>query len=85
MTTIEDWLIDPCVRAEGLRRAYLALISGQQAYEVEYLANGVTRRLRYSQADLSRLESEWRAAEHECAGTTGQRIATIRLATSKGV
>jgi hypothetical protein len=80
-----DNFTDPCLRAQELRRAFLALISGQHAYEVTYLSNGVTRTLRFSQADLSRLEIEMRAAEQECAGTTGRRVSTVRLVTSKGV
>jgi hypothetical protein len=80
---VEWW--DACARAEALRDAYFNLLSGQLASEVEFLANGVTRRVRYSQTDLARLETEWRAAAGECEGTTGRRIHTVRLSTSKGV
>ena len=45
----------PVPRADVLRRAYYALLSGQLAVEPEYLANGVSRRVRYSQVGLSRL------------------------------
>ena len=80
-----DWIADPCLRADVLRRAYYALVSGQLAVETEYLSNGVARRVRYSQVDISRLEMELRAADAECAGITGRRVSTIRLATSKGI
>ena len=80
-----DWLGEPCLRADVLRRAYYGLLSGQLAVETEYVANGVQRRVRYSQVDISRLEMELRAADAECAGTTGRRVSTIRLATSKGI
>jgi hypothetical protein len=55
------------------------------AASVEYLANGVTRRVTYARSDLARLETEMRAAAGECEGTTGRRVNTIRLSTSKGI
>ena len=88
MSATIDWT-DPCQRAETLRRAYYRLVSGQQESEVEYQANGVTRRVRYSQADLSRLFDETRAAEAECAVAQGLatalRVRSIRFNPTKGV
>jgi hypothetical protein len=84
MALAVDWT-DACERADALRSAYFRIIAGAQESEVEYLANGVTRRVRYSQSDLDRLETELRVAEQECQGTTGRRISTVRLSTSKGV
>jgi hypothetical protein len=83
MTAPVDWW-DSCARAERLRDAYFNLLSGQLAASVDYLANGVTRRVTYARSDLARLETEMRAAAAECEGTTRRRVTTIRLATSKG-
>lgn len=87
MATPVDWT-DACARAEALRSAYYALLSGQLASSVSYLANGVSREARFSQTDRAALLTELRAAEHECAAATGtppMRVSTIRLATFKGV
>jgi hypothetical protein len=84
MTAPVDWW-DACQRAEVLRGAYYTLLSGQLAASVDYLANGVTRRVTFARSDLARLETEWRAAAAECEGTTGRRVNTIRLSTSKGI
>lgn len=88
MATAVDWL-DPCARADALRVAYFALLSGQLASSVSYMTNGVTRETRFSQTDRAALLMELKAAEHECAAMSGTppatRISTIRLATSKGL
>lgn len=87
MATPVDWT-DACARAEALRSAYYALLSGRMAASVAYLANGVNRETRFSQTDRAALLMELRAAEHECAATTGTppvRVSTIRLITAKGL
>jgi hypothetical protein len=64
--------IDQCVRAEQLRGVRDALISGQATAEYESdSGNGVKRRVKYSNADLPRLEIEIRRAEEACDLTTG--------------
>lgn len=79
---------DACQRADALRVAYYSLLSGRLASSVAYLANGVSREVRFAQSDRAALLVELRAAEQECAamsGTPPSRISTIRLATSKGL
>lgn len=65
-----DWS-DPCARADVLRTAYYELISGRQAYEIAYVANGVSRTVRYSVIDMKLLLQELRDAEVACAGESG--------------
>jgi hypothetical protein len=79
-----DWP-DPCARAETLRSAYYRLLSGTQEMEVAYTANGVERRVKYSQGNLEILRTELAAAEQQCTGAYGSRCHTIRLSTSKGI
>ena len=78
-----DWS-DPCKRADALWEAYNRLISGQQESDVTYMANGVTRRVRYGTANLDRLLNEIRAAEGECAEMTGQGVRRRRYAIIAG-
>jgi hypothetical protein len=70
-------LDDPCDVYKRLRRAYLDLISGTATQSVEYLANGVQRRVSYSQADLSNLKVEMERARAECMGIRGRRFAIV--------
>ena len=72
MATI-DWS-DPCARAAALWAAYNRLISGAQESDVTYSANGVNRRVSYSNANLDRLLNEYRAAENECALQSGKPV-----------
>lgn len=63
-----DWT-DPCARFAALNDAYMLLISGGQTQTVEYLANGVTRRVGFSKADLGTLRLEMERARQECSGS----------------
>ncbi len=62
-STEADWE-NPCERADVLKAAFYRLLAGQQEMEVEYLANGVTRRIKYSQSDINALQAEIRALDH---------------------
>lgn len=76
---------DPCGRAKALRRIRDRLITGQQEFEIEYRANeGVGRRLRYSQADMSRLDAEIAEAMAACAAETGEAPRARRFAIQAG-
>jgi hypothetical protein len=75
---------DPCARADALWAAYNRLISGQQESDVTYSANGITRRVRYSNANLDRLLNEIRAAENECALQEGEKPRRPRFAITGG-
>ena len=81
-----DWT-DPCQRADALREAFYALLAGEKAVSTSYMANGVSREVRFGQSDLATLERELRLAEQLCAGggTAPRRINTIILSTSKGL
>jgi hypothetical protein len=78
-----DWS-DPCARAAALWDAYNRLISGQQESDVTYSANGVNRRVSYSNANLDRLLNEYRAAENECALLSGKPVRWRRFAITAG-
>jgi hypothetical protein len=78
-----DWS-DPCARAAALWDAYNRLISGQQESDVTYSANGVNRRVSYSNANLDRLLNEYRAAENECALQSGKPVRWRRFAITAG-
>jgi hypothetical protein len=66
------------MRAQALRDARFRIISGSHEFEFEYRSLDTTRRIRYSQADLSRLEDEIRRAEAECAALNGLPAPTGR-------
>lgn len=83
MATSPNWS-DPCERAAALWEAYNRLISGQQESDVTYMANGVTRRVRYSTASLDRLLNEIRTAENECALEQGEPVRRRRFAITAG-
>ena len=83
MTTPIDW-DDNCARAAALRQAYYELISGRQAYEISYTANGVARTVRYSVIDMKLLLQEIRDAETLCAAETGVPVARRRYAITAG-
>ena len=78
-----DWS-DPCARAKALWDAYNRLISGSQESDVTYSANGVNRRVSYSNANLDRLLNEYRAAENECALLSGKPVRWRRFAITAG-
>lgn len=75
---------DPCERAQYLWDAFNRIISGQQESDVTYMANGVTRRVRYAQANLSMLQNAIREAEAECALQEGRTPARPRFAIIAG-
>jgi hypothetical protein len=85
MPALPDWA-DACQRAEALRTAYFALLSGRQTTSTRYAANGVEREVRFAASDLAALERELRLAEAEClnGGAAARRIHTVLLQTSKG-
>ena len=76
---------DPCGRATALRAARDTIITGTGVaeYDAEH-GNGVRRRVRYTAADLSRLDGEIRAAERACALKNGKRPARHAV-RSRGV
>ncbi len=67
---------DPCGRAEALKAKRDAIITGDglSEYDAEH-GNGVRRRVRYSAADLKRLDDEIRTADRACALKDGKRHA----------
>lgn len=75
---------DPCDRAAALWDAYNRLVSGTQESDVTYQANGVTRRVRYSQANLAYLLNAIREAENECAIQEGRPPVRRRFAITAG-
>jgi hypothetical protein len=65
---------DPCARAEQLRAIRDNIITGGQPIEVEHQAgNGQHRRVKYSPANLSALETEIDIAASACALGAGGR------------
>ena len=75
---------DACLTYKRLRNAYYRLISGSQEEEVEYLANGVTRRVRYGKTDLTALENAMNQAQAECQAATGVEPLRRRFAIQGG-
>lgn len=65
---------DPCVRARELRAVRDRLITGEGVVESEFSGgNGSSRRVRYTKADMTMLNSEIAAADAACARSRGQR------------
>lgn len=62
---------DPCELYKQLRKQYLKLVSGTLTTEVEYLANGGQRRVRFAQTNLDELKQLMMAAYDECQALTG--------------
>jgi hypothetical protein len=75
---------DPCAAYTDLRKAYLALIQGQQEAEVEYQQLGANRRVLFVKADIGRLENEMNAAKSACAAIVGVPDTQRRFAISGG-
>lgn len=69
--SLED---DPCARAAALRARRDKIIAGGNVseYEAEH-GNGVRRRVRYTAADLERLDTEIATAEAACRRKSGRR------------
>ena len=69
--TLED---DPCGRATKLRELRDQIMVGGGVIEMESeQGNGVRRRVRYSAANLERLEAEISAADNKCRVKNGKR------------
>jgi hypothetical protein len=78
-----DWT-DPCARAQVLREAYYRLVSGTNAYQITYKANGVERSVSYSVVDKASLLNEIRQAEADCGkGTPTRRRFAIRAGSRR--
>lgn len=66
--------VDPCARATALKAARDKIITGGGVAEYDFEAgNGVRRRVRYTAADLARLDGEIAAAENKCLLKSGKR------------
>lgn len=78
-----DWT-DPCQRANALRGAYYTLLSGQQEIEIRTRTLDAEEVVRFAPADMARLEAELRAAEGECAASTGGANPNRRFALTAG-
>lgn len=65
-----DWT-DPCARANALRGAYYALISGASESLIRTSTTEGDQEVRFARADVDRLKAELDAAEVECAKSTG--------------
>lgn len=82
-----DWT-DPCARADALREAYYALLSGSKEQEVTYQDSGTMRRVVYAsnKVDLSALRDALLAAEQECgsAETTVSKRVALRGGALRG-
>jgi hypothetical protein len=78
-----DWS-DPCARATALRNAYYQLVSGGQEQIIETRTLDAQERVQFTAADRGVLLSELRAAEAECAATTGAANPSRRFAITAG-
>jgi hypothetical protein len=65
-----DWT-DPCQRANALRGAYYALISGSSESLIRNSTPEGDQEVRYARADIGTLKAELDAAEDECARKNG--------------
>ncbi len=75
---------DPCARAEALRGAYFALVSGQSEQTVRFRSNDAEQEVRFQAANLDVLRTELRAAEAECAAAQGAAGRPRRFAITAG-
>jgi len=65
---------DPCGRAASLRLLRDKMITGGGVAEFEtQTGNGVSRRVKYGPADLSRMDAEISIAEDKCRLKSGKR------------
>lgn len=78
-----DWT-NPCARATALRNAYYALVSGQQEQEIRTRTLDAEELVRFTAADRGVLLAEMRAAEAECAASTGATNTNRRVAITAG-
>jgi hypothetical protein len=70
-----DWT-DPCARANALRGAYYALISGSSESLIKHSTTEGDQEVRFARADLGTLKVEMAAAEVECAQLNGTAAPT---------
>jgi len=68
-----DWT-NPCDRANALRGAYYALISGASESLIRHSTSEGDQEVRFVRADLARLKAELDAAESECAAANGTDV-----------
>ena len=84
MTDIPTLEADPCGRATALRALRDQIITGGGVAEYETeTGNGVRRRVKYTSADLSRLDAEIAQADNQCrlkSGKRGRRFAVTPIA-----
>lgn len=65
---------DPCGRAEALKAKRDQIITGAGVAEFDSeQGNGVRRRVRYTAADLDRLDRDIAVAENQCLLKSGKR------------
>jgi hypothetical protein len=74
-----DWS-DACARATALRTAYFELVSGTKAIEIETRTLDAQEKVRFTTADKQTLLAALRAAEAECAASTGGANTNRRFA-----
>ncbi|ETW10626.1 hypothetical protein ATO8_21221 [Roseivivax marinus] len=67
---------DPCDEANELRKIRRALVTGKAASEVDVEGD----RIRYTKADLPRLDSMIAEADRQCAIQSGERPKRRRFA-----
>lgn len=79
---VVDWT-NPCAKAQALRDAYFALISGQSESLIRASTSEGDQEVRFARTDVDKLKAEMIAAEEECVrangGTPTPRRSAIRL------
>jgi len=83
MTQVVDWS-DPCAKFKALSDAYYTIISGGNAAEVSYMANGVSRTVKFSFSNIAALKREMLASEDQCAILNGAPRTARRFAIDSG-
>jgi hypothetical protein len=78
-----DWT-NPCQRAQALRDAYFALISGQQESLIRHSTSEGDQEVRFTRADVEKLKAEMVAAEEACIVATGGTVTPRRSAIRLG-
>lgn len=85
MTEAVDWN-DPCARAEALRQAYFAALTGGQLQRVRFKHGDNEQEVAYgsSATSLAALRAEMRSAEDECRALNGLPPVNRRFAIRGG-
>lgn len=77
-----DWT-NPCAKAQALRDAYFALISGAAESLIRHSTTEGDQEVRFARTDVDKLKAEMIAAEEDCIRSTGgtptPRRSAIRL------